>query len=497
MQRIWLGRAVCLFLLSCVAVAGGLDATAQSIDAFNPLPDGSAVAVAIQSDGKIVIASQLQNVDDVPVSDIARLNVDGSLDTSFTGAGAVNGEIIAVAVQPDAKLLVGGSFDAIGGSPHHYLARLNADGTLDSGFADPGLDNTVWSIAVQPDGKILAAGDFTVAGSTARAHVARFNSNGTLDTGFADPQICSTRASSVALQSTGEVLVGGYFAYIGNCSGTHSPPYHSYLARFSSVGVLDSAFPVDPPGSAVTAIVVGPDNALYVNGGYSIPAGGLRLAAKLSANGTFVPTYGNLSNDGSTNSFALQPDGKLLLGGDFQTIATQPRHALARLNADGTLDSGFADLHFGISNTNPNGTIFGIAAQRNGDVIAVGNFSLADGQARQFAARVVLSDQAVSRLSGAASGGNVIATWTRTGAGSELAQPPTLLHSTDGVDFAAVGTMTRVAGGWQITAPYNVAGTPFYLRADGYVSSGAGNGSSGRVQSPVYVSDRIFADGFE
>jgi uncharacterized delta-60 repeat protein len=497
MQRFSLPRAVCLFVFCSFTVAGAVNVRAQSIDAFNPLPDGSAVAIAIQADGKIVIASQIQNVNNTPVSDIARLNVDGSLDNSFQGAGAVNGEIIAVAVQPDAKLLVGGSFDAIGGGAHHYLARLNANGTLDSGFADPSLDSTVWSIAVQPDGKILAAGDFTVAGSTARAHLARFNTNGTLDTSFADPQICSTRASTVALQSTGEVLVGGYFAYIGNCSGTHSSPYHSYLARFSSAGVLDSAFPIDPPGSAVTAIVVGPDDALIVNGGYSVPAGGLRLAAKLSANGTFVPAYGNLSNDGSTNSFVLQPDGKLLLAGDFQTIAAQPRHGLARLNADGTLDTGFADLHFSISNTNPNGTIFGIAAQRNGEVIAVGNFSLVNGQARQFAARVTLSDQAISRLSGSASGGSVIVTWTRSGAGSELAQPPTLLHSTDGANFAAVGTMTRVAGGWRIIAPYNIAGTPFYLRAEGYVSSGAGNGSSGRVQSPVYVSDRIFADGFE
>jgi uncharacterized delta-60 repeat protein len=327
--------------------------------------------------------------------------------------------------------------------------------------------------------------------------LARFNSNGTLDTLFADPQICSTRASSVALQSTGEVLVGGYFAYIGNCSGTHSPPYHSYLARFSSSGVLDSAFPVDTAGSAVTAIVVGPDDAVYVNGGYSITAGGIRLASKLSANGTVVSSYGNLSNDGSTNSFALQPDGKLLLGGDFQTIASQSHHGLARLNADGTLDSGFADLHFAISGTNPNGTIFGVAAQSNGEVIAVGNFSLVDGQARQFAARVILSDKAVSQLNGVASGTNVIATWTRTGAGPELAQPPTLAHSTDGVTFTPIGTMTRVTTGWQLSAPYNIAGTPFYLRADGYASSGAGNGSSGYVQSPVYVSDRIFADGFE
>jgi uncharacterized delta-60 repeat protein len=429
-----------------------------------------------------------------PVSQIARLNPDGSVDPGFVGATA-NGEIKAVAVQQDGKILIGGNFDAVATAAHHYLARLNADGALDATFADPNLDNTVWSIAVQPDGKVLAAGSFTVSGTTSRRRVARFTSTGGLDTTFADPQICNSQANGVALQANGDVVVGGYFAYIGNCAGT--PGVHSYLARFSGSGVFDAAFPVDAPNSALTAMVVGPDDAIYVNGGFSATAGGLRLASKLSANGTFVASYADLANDGGTNSFALQPDGKLLLGGDFQTIGGQSRHALARLNVDGTLDSGFADQHFSFDGTNPNGSIYGLAAQANGEVIAAGNFTLVNGQARQYAARVTLADAAVSRLAGLASGSNVVATWTRTGAGPELAHAPILMHSSDGVNYALVGAMTRIANGWRMTAPYNVAGTPFYLQAIGVARTGAGNGSVGRIPSPVYVSDRLFADGFE
>jgi len=188
----------------------------------------------------------------------------------------------------------------------------------------------------------------------------------------------------------------------------------------------------------------------------------------------------------------------MLFGGLFQLIDGQPRHALARLNADGTLDTGFVDLSFSFSAGDPNGAIFGLAAQADGKTVAIGNFTLADGgQSRQYAARVVTGDTIVSKLSGQASGANVIVTWTRTGDGPELAQAPTLMHSIDGVTYTAVGPMARVANGWQTTANYNVNGTPFYLQAVAATGVGSGNGSSGRVASPVYVSDRIFADGFE
>ena len=78
----------------------------------------------------------------------------------------------------------------------------------------------------------------------------------------------------------------------------------------------------------------------------------------------------------------------------------------------------------------------------------------------------------------------------------EFGAAPILQYSGDGVSYTNVGPMTRVANGWQVGAPYNLAGAPFYLRALGFSSTGAGNGSIGRVTSAVF-SDRIFADGFE
>ena len=497
MQRILGTRSVSWLLLWAIAAGAAFDAAAQTLDPFNPLPGGSPKAVALQPDGKIIIASQIQTVGTTGVVDIARLEPDGSLDPDFIGPSAVHGEIKAVAVQADGKIVIGGTFDTINSIPHHYLGRLNSNGTLDTSFVDPELNGTVWSIAVQPDGKILAAGSFALSGSTSRGRLARFTNTGGLDTTFVDPQICDSEAHGLALQANGSVVVSGYFYHIGNCSET--PPYNEFLARFTSTGSFDSTFPTDtPPGPIGGGIAIGPDGSIYVPGGYATSDSiSLRLVSKLSSSGALITSFANLHNDGAANTLALQVDGKLLVGGVFQVIDAQARHGLLRLNADGSLDTGFADLNFSLDATHPNGTIFALASQTDGSTIATGNFSLVNGQSRQYAARVISAGIAVSKLSGQGSGGNVIVTWTRSGTGPELAQPPILMHSSNGVTYTGAGTMTRISSGWQFTAPYNVAGTPFYLRADAYTSSGAGNGSAGRISSPVYVSDRIFANGFE
>ena len=94
-----------------------------------------------------------------------------------------NYSVSTLAVQADGKILMGGNFTMLGGEPRNYLARLNPDGTLDSSF-DPGADGNVISLAMQEDGRILVGGTFTVLGGEARSGIARLNPDGTLDEGF-------------------------------------------------------------------------------------------------------------------------------------------------------------------------------------------------------------------------------------------------------------------------------------------------------------------------
>jgi uncharacterized delta-60 repeat protein len=458
-------------------------ASAQSLDAFNPLPGVPPTTLALQADGKILIAGNFLNVSTSTRERMARLNHDGSVDITFVDP-QVNGEIKSIAVQADGKILIGGNFDGVGSATHHYLARLNGDGSPDASFADPALDSEVWAIAVQADGKVLAAGDFQHIGAIAQSYFARFSAAGAFDSSFADPQFCCSGARAVALQPDGRVLIGGYFSHAGGTS-------HFYFARYSSTGTFDANFPAVANTPLVGGIVVAPDGSIFVN---DI---GNETILKFTAAGAPDATFASAVADSTINSINLQPNGKIVIGGIFENVGGQPHHALARLSASGALDSTFADLNFSFSAANAHGYIYALAAQSNGDIVVAGNFPLADGQSRQYMARVVNNELAATTVTGVASGGNVILSWARAGSGAELVQPPLLRHSTDGVNYADAGTMTHVAGGWQITAPYTIAGAPFYLQAFGTNSSGAGNGSPGRVASPVFVSDRIFASGFE
>lgn len=470
-------------ILAPMLLAAMRGVCAQNVDAFNPLPEGPPTSLTVQADGKTIIGGEFLMVGSTTRTRVARLNLDGSVDTTFTDPD-VNSEVKTVAVQPDGKLLIGGSFDQVGGQPRHYLARLNSDGTLDTGFSDPNLDSNVWAIAVQPDGKVLAAGDFTHIGVTAQNYFARFTAGGAFDSSFADPQLCCIPARAVALQADGHILIGGYFSQAGGQS-------HFYFARFSASGVLDPSFPNVGRDVQAHSIAVAPDGSIFVGDT------GLDEILKLTPAGTAAPGYTSAQTDATIDTFAVQPNGKVVIGGIFQQVGGQPRHALARLNADGSLDTSFADLHFSFDATHPNGYIYGIATQADGRIVAIGNFTLANSQSRTYMARVVTGDYVTSVLVVQGNGASLTASWYRSGDGPELAQAPLLQHSSDGINFTTVGTMTRVANGWRATANYNVHGALFYLRALGTTSNGTGDGAPGQVASEVYSNDTIFRWGFE
>ncbi|HVT31084.1 MAG TPA: delta-60 repeat domain-containing protein [Rhodanobacteraceae bacterium] len=474
------------FVLGGVALVLASGAVAQSIEPYDPQPMGPLTSLTRQADGKIVIVGNFFQVGAATYTRVARLDVDGSVDTTFADPN-VDGEVKAVAVQSDGKLLIGGGFTNVGGQARHYLARLDADGSLDASFVDPDLDGAVWAIAVQPDGKVLAGGDFGHVGTIAQNYFARLGTNGTLDTTFADPELCCLPVRAVALQSDGHVLIGGYFAHVGSET-------HFNLARYSAAGVFDPSFPNVPSGVPLVALamLVAPDDSVYVDGASSQPV------IRLHADGRYDPTFVAAPTDSGIEGMLLQPNGKVLIGGIFQQAGGQPRHALARLDADGSLDTTFGDLHFSVDAGDPNGYIYGLAGQADGRIVVVGNFTLADGQPRQEIARVATGDYATDAWVVQGSGASLTATWYRDGDGPELTQPaPLLQHSSNGIDFTTVATMTRVAGGWRANASYDVHGATFYLRALGTTADGTGNGSPGAIASAIYSNDTIFGWGFE
>ena len=185
---------------------------------------GIVYSVVMQPDGKLVIGGAFTTYNDTDAPRIARLNIDGSLDTSFTPNGGVDiGTFPANAgvyphgllLQPDGKILIAGPFENVDGVSRNGIARLNTDGTLDTTF-DPGTgadDHTrVLDMALQNDGKVLIGGEFNSINGTARTKLARLNSNGKLDTGFKVDLDGTVR--HILILADGKLLISGQFSSV-------------------------------------------------------------------------------------------------------------------------------------------------------------------------------------------------------------------------------------------------------------------------------------------
>jgi uncharacterized delta-60 repeat protein len=360
---------------------------ASVVDGFNPNANALVLSIAIQSDGKILVGGYFTSIGGQTRNHIARLNPDGTLDTTFVDPNANDlvsaiASIASIAIQSDGKILVGGSFRFIFGQSRDRIARLNPDGTLDTTFVDLKADNSVLSIAIQSDGKILVGGYFTSIGGQTRNCIARLNPDGTLDTTFNPKFVKNILPSvySIAVQSDGKILVGGHFTIIGGQTRNH-------IARLNPDGTLDTTF-VDPnlkANDSVDSIAVQTDGKILVGGGFTSIGGQTRnYIARLNPDGTLDTTFNpkfvkNYSHH--VDSIAVQTDGKILVGGHFPIIGGQTRNHIARLNPDGTLDTTFVDL-------NANADVSSIAVQTDGKILVGGDFTSIGGQTRNHIARL-------------------------------------------------------------------------------------------------------------
>ncbi len=163
---------------------------------------------------------------------VVRLNADGSLDNSFNAGTGNNSSINAVALQSDGKVLIGGVFTAANGTSRTNLARLNANGSLDSSFnPGAGANGSVNSLAAQSDGKVLIGGYFTTINGTNRNHIARLNANGSLDSSFNPGTGTDDAVRAIAVQPDGNVLIGGDFTTINGVARRHVARLYGDAAR--------------------------------------------------------------------------------------------------------------------------------------------------------------------------------------------------------------------------------------------------------------------------
>jgi len=257
---------------------------------------------------------------------IARLNTDGSLDSSFNPAGTgANTNVNSVVIQTDGKILIGGDINFYNGTTRNGIARLNSDGSLDTNFNTTGEgaigvlfeSRNIYSIASQSDGKILIGGNFNTYNRASRKRMARLNMDGTLDNSFNPGTGANDFVYSIAVQLDGKILIGGKFT-------TYNGIARNCIARLNRDGSLDPTFNV---GTGAT-------------GRY-----------------------------GTVQSIKIQTDGKILIGGSFNSYNGIPRNCIARLNTDGSLDNSFN------SGTGANFTVLSIESQSDAQILLGGQFT--------------------------------------------------------------------------------------------------------------------------
>jgi uncharacterized delta-60 repeat protein len=331
-----------LFLLltqdpSAFAAVGSMDAS------FNPpSPLGWVYASVVQPDGKIIIAGDFTQLDGTNRVRVARLLPNGHVDPTFNPGTGPDGNVSSVALQPDGKVLITGSFTHVAGTARNLYARLNGDGSLDTTYAatQPFLASGEGrQFIALPDGRALLVGPqiyFSISPFVTRGGFMRLNTNGTCDTSFPSLPIASAGLYAGAVTPSGNYLVGGLFSTTDGTARTN-------LMQVSTNGVVDPSFPAAP---VLTPLTIGfvrtlhpmLDGRIVVNYGYG---GSTNWILRLNSNGTTDGSFASPYADGAILAAAVQPDGKVWIAGDFLNVNAQQRLKVARLNADGTLDSTY------------------------------------------------------------------------------------------------------------------------------------------------------------
>ncbi|HBE82436.1 MAG TPA: hypothetical protein DDW24_06620, partial [Blastocatellia bacterium] len=347
---------------------GTLDTT------YNPNPNSTLQGIAV-SGSKLVVVGGFSSIGGGASGGIARLNYDGTNDGAFTASISGAG---ALAVDTSARVVVGGHFTTVGGLPRNRLVRFNANGSVDPTFA-PDVDSAVFGIAIQPDGKVLIAGQFNNVNGQPRWRFARLNVDGSLDNTFnvnaAYPGSNGT-TYSIHVQADGKIIVCGGFSRFGDPNITRSN-----IVRLNPNGTVDNSFSPNF-GSATYDARIQPDGKILVVGLFTTVNGAnAQRIVRLNMNGTvdtgFVGSAGDTILD-----VDLQPDGKMVIVGSFTSVNGFPSiNRIANLYPDGRL------------NTDTNTTVLGsppatMLSLGNGMTLLGGGFTSVGGAARQGMARV-------------------------------------------------------------------------------------------------------------
>jgi uncharacterized delta-60 repeat protein len=264
-------------------LSGSIDTTFNMGAGFN----STVRCMATQSDGKIIVGGDFTTYSGSATNYLIRLNTNGTKDTTFT-TPVLNQGVYSVAIQSDNNIVIGGAFTTVSGVASPRIARLDINGARDATFnvGTAGAGSIVRDIKIQSDDKVIAVGDFVAYSGSSVGRIVRINTNGTRDTTFVTGTGLGNSAYNVHVQSDGKIITAGAFA-------SYSGSTNNYIVRINTDGTKDTSF----------TLGTGFNNTVFISN--------------------------------------LRSDGKLVVAGTFTTYSGSTNNYIVRINTDGTKDTTF------------------------------------------------------------------------------------------------------------------------------------------------------------
>lgn len=358
---------------------GSRDITFNKISAAN----GTITASAVQANGRIVIGGNFSAYRNKSRSHIARLRENGTLDNSFDPGTGTNGTVTAIAVQPNGKIVIAGNFTTYNNQSVPGIVRVNSNGSIDASFnIGTGADGVIHSLNVQSDNKIILTGDFDIINGDNRIGIARLNVNGSLDAGFTSPvnYSFSSHVYTTHILPSGKILVGGYF------TATSDTSTRQHLVLLNSDGTVNPAF-ISSYTYNVRTIAVQADGKIIAGGGAESTGWtlGHGFVARHLANGAKDFGFQDGNHPGQTfpiYSVNILSNGNIVASGHFEAYQGYNLNNIMLLDTTGTVDTNFLG--------NANGIIYHSHLTADGKLIIAGAFNNYNGTARNGIARIIL-----------------------------------------------------------------------------------------------------------
>ncbi len=346
--------------------------------------DGDVYALAAATDGSgdVYVGGWFSTFDGNASSGIARLNDDGSLDSGFVVGTGFNStvNVLAIAADGSGDVYAVGAFTEYDGAGGAGIARLNADGSLDGGFAvGTGFDDIAYGLIVMADGSgdVYASGYFTTCDGAPVENVVRFDSDGSIDAAFVTGTGFNDVVNSIAatVDGSGDLYAAGYFTdYDGTPVGQ--------LVRLNDDGTLDGGFDTGTglygQGYAMVVATDGSNDLILAGSAYQYNEAEAGNIVRINDDGTQDSAFVNVPGTiGSVRTLALADDGSgdVFVGGEFRVAAGEGANHVARLDTGGVAVGTFlrgTGFDFYVS-------ALAAATDGSGDVYAGGNFSFHDG----------------------------------------------------------------------------------------------------------------------